>query len=75
MERVIARAGAPMPNVEDEISQKEEQLAETLHRLDEVNARETELKLRVLELQDRLGAFRSSFRMMQNEIANTAGKR
>ena len=31
---------------------------------------ETEAKLRVIELQDRLDAFRAHFRMLQNETTN-----
>lgn len=75
MEKVISRAGEESPDLTDSITLKEEQLADAVRRLDEANARETELKLRVIELQDRLSAFRASFRMLQNEIANTAGQR
>lgn len=75
MEKTISRAGADDGvDVAEEIVRKEAQLADAVRRLDEVNARETEMKLRVIELQDRLSAFRASFRMLQSEIANSAQK-
>ncbi len=75
MEKAISRAGEETPDMADTITRKEEQLADAVRRLDETNARETEMKLRVIELQDRLSEFRASFRMLQNEIANTASQR
>lgn len=76
MEKTIARAGAEDDaSVAEDISRKELRLADAVRRLDATNARETEMKLRVIELQDRLSAFRASFRLLQSEIANSAGKR
>ena len=76
MEKTIAHAGADDDaNVAEDISRKELRLADAVRRLDAANARETEMKLRVIELQDRLSAFRASFRLLQSEIANSAGKR
>lgn len=75
MEKAISRAGEDTPELPENITAKEARLADAVRRLDEANARETELKLRVIELQDRLSEFRASFRMLQNEVANTASQR
>ena len=73
MEKTTSRAGEDWDaNLPDEITRKEALLADAVRRLDDANARETEMKLRVIELQDRLSAFRASFRMLQSEIANSA---
>lgn len=70
MEGLIQQAGDPIPDLDDQIAAKETEIAAAIRELDELSRRETDMRLRVIELQDRLDAFRASFRMMQNDIAN-----
>lgn len=70
MQGLIKEAGEDVPNLHEQIADKEAEIAAAIRELDELDRRETDMRLRVIELQDRLDAFRASFRMMQNEIAN-----
>lgn len=70
MQGLIEQAGEDIPDLQDRITTKEAEIAAAIRELDELNRKETDMRLRVIELQDRLDAFRASFRMMQNEIAN-----
>lgn len=70
MQGQIEQAGDPVPDLDDRIAEKEKEIAAAIRELDELSEQETEMRLRVIELQDRLDAFRASFRMMQNDIAN-----
>lgn len=70
MQGLIKEAGEDVPNLNEQIADKEAEIAAAIRELDELDRKETDMRLRVIELQDRLDAFRASFRMMQNEIAN-----
>lgn len=70
MQGQIEQAGEAVPGLDDQIAAKETEIAAAIRELDELSQQETEMRLRVIELQDRLDAFRASFRMMQNDIAN-----
>lgn len=70
MQALIKHAGESTPGLDEEIEKKEAAIAEALNTLNRLNRKETDTKLRVIELQDRLEAFRNSFRIMQDEIAN-----
>lgn len=70
MQALIKHAGEATVGLDEEIEKKEAEIAANLKELNELNRKETDTKLRVIELQDRLDAFRSSFRIMQNEIVN-----
>ena len=70
MQGLIEQAGEDVPDLQDQITAKEAEIAAAIRELDELDRRETDSRLRIIELQDRLDAFRASFRMMQNEIAN-----
>lgn len=70
MQGIIKEAGEDVPNLHEQIAEKEAEIAAAIRELDELDGKETDMRLRVIELQDRLDAFRASFRMMQNEIAN-----
>lgn len=67
MQALIKQAGEDVPGLTEEIAAKEAEMASAITELDELNRRETEMKLRVIGLQDRLDAFRTAFRNMQNE--------
>lgn len=70
MQGLIKEAGDDIPNLNEQIADKEAEIAAAIRELDELDRKETDMRLRIIELQDRLDAFRASFRMMQNEIAN-----
>ena len=67
MQQLIKQAGEPDATLPDTIRAREQELAESLNQLKQLKRQETEAKLRVIELQDRLDLFRSSFRMLQSE--------
>ena len=70
MQKLIKQAEELEPLLPETIQAKELQLAQALNELKDAKSRQTEAKLRVIQLQDRLDAFRTSFRMLQNETAN-----
>ena len=70
MHKLIKQAGETAPVNAETITAKEQELAKTLNELKELKRKQTEAKLRVIQLQDRLDAFRTSFRMLQAETAN-----
>lgn len=70
MHKLIKQAGETAPVNAETITAKEQELARTLNELKELKRKQTEAKLRVIQLQDRLDAFRTSFRMLQSETAN-----
>lgn len=69
MQQLIKQAGEPDPALPETIQTREQELADALNQLKEIKRKETEAKLRAIELQDRLDAFRSAFRMLQSETA------
>lgn len=70
MQALIKHAGEDVPGLAENISAREAEIAAAIKELDALSSAETDTKLRVIELQDRLDAFRAAFRMMQNDIAN-----
>lgn len=70
MQQVVKQAGDIEPGLADQIDTKEQQLAASLNELKQLKRQQTDTKLRVIQLQDRLDAFRSNFRLLQSETAN-----
>lgn len=70
MQQLIKQAGDIEPGLAETIEAKEHELTAALNELKQLKRRQTEAKLRVIQLQDRLDAFRSNFRMLQSETAN-----
>ena len=70
MQQVVKQAGDIDPGLADQIDTKEQQLAASLNELKQLKRQQTDTKLRVIQLQDRLDAFRSNFRLLQSETAN-----
>ena len=70
MQQVVKQAGDIEPGLADQINTKEQQLAASLNELKQLKRQQTDAKLRVIQLQDRLDAFRSNFRLLQSETAN-----
>lgn len=71
MQGLIKEAGEDVPNLNEQIADKETEIAASIRELDELDRQETDMRLRVIELQDRLDAFRAAFRMMQSETATS----
>ena len=67
MQQLIKQAGDTNADLSEAVQAKEQELTDALNELKVVKRQETEAKLRVIELQDRLDAFRANFRMLQNE--------
>lgn len=70
MQQLIAQAGDAQQGLADTVEAKEQELTDALNELKILKRQETELKLRLIEFQDRLDAFRADFRIMQTEAAN-----
>lgn len=70
MQQIIKQAGDIEPDLAESIETKEQELTAALNELKQLKRRQTEAKLRVIQLQDRLDAFRSNFRLLQSETAN-----
>lgn len=70
MHKLIKQAGETDPVNAENISTKEQELAQALNELKKLKREQTDAKLRVIQLQDRLDAFRTSFLMLQAETAN-----
>lgn len=69
MQALIEQAGEDVPGLQEQITAKEAEVAAAIKELDELNRRESDMKLRHIELRDRLDDFRAAFRRMQNEIS------
>ena len=69
MQQLITQAGDAEQGLADTVEAKEQELTDVLNELKVLKRQETEHKLRLIELQDRLDAFRADFRIMQNETA------
>lgn len=69
MQKLITQAGDAEQGLADTVEAKEQELTDALNELKVLKRQETEHKLRLIELQDRLDAFRADFRIMQNETA------
>lgn len=70
MQQLIKQAGEATPELTEQVEAKEQELTDALNELKVIKRQETKAKLRVIELNDRLDAFRANFRMLQNETAN-----
>lgn len=70
MQQLINQAGEAETGLAETVEAKEQELTDALNELKVMKRQETQHKLRVIELQDRLDAFRANFRIMQNETAN-----
>lgn len=70
MQQIVKQAGDIEPGLAESIEAKEKELTATLNELKQLKRQQTDAKLRVIQLQDRLDAFRSNFRLLQSETAN-----
>ena len=61
MNALIKHAGEDVPGLAENIAAREAEIAAAIKELDKLSNDETNTKLRVIELQDRLDAFRAAF--------------
>ncbi len=72
METLIRQAGEDTPELAAQIAGREQEVKNAMEELCRLTQEETELKIRVLQLQRRLDAFQHSFTQMQKELANAS---
>lgn len=70
MQQIVKQAGDIEPGLAESIEAKERELTAALNELKQLKQQQTAAKLRVIQLQDRLDAFRANFRLLQSETAN-----
>ena len=64
MQQLIKQAGEATPELTEQVEAKEQELTDALNELKVIKRQETEAKLRVIELNDRLDAFRAAAEKM-----------
>lgn len=70
MQKRIREAGEEIPDLAEQINDKQQAINTTLSRKISLRRTETNLRLRYIELDSRLKTFRAEFAAMQNDIAN-----
>lgn len=70
LEAQIARAGEIDPSLPEKVKAAERELVEALRRADELDRKESESDVRLLELQNRLNNFHAEFKKMQAGLIN-----
>lgn len=71
MQKRIREAGNADADLREQIETRRQAINETLTRKTELRRKETALKLRYIELESRLKAFRAEFGEMQSKIVNS----
>lgn len=69
MESMLRRAGEDTPNLEEDIRERQMQVADMQRQITKQQDEIHEANVTVLRLRDRLSAFRDTFSEMQNTIA------
>lgn len=70
MQALIRQAGEDTPQLQEQITQRNQEVESALRQRTALRQRETDLKLRYIELDGRLKAFRNTFEEMKNNVAN-----
>lgn len=68
MRALIRRAGEDVPELADQIEARTREVAQAYKTLETLKAQETEIRMRRIELEGRLDAFRGAFREMQTQV-------
>ena len=68
MKNLIRRAGEEDPQLQDQIEQRNKEVAQAYETL---KAQETEVSMRRIELEDRLDSFRETFRELQDRVISS----
>lgn len=72
MQALIRQAGEDTPQLQEQITQRNQEVESALRQRTSLRQQETDLKLRYIELDGRLKAFRNTFEDMKNNVANQA---
>lgn len=70
MENTIRRAGEAMPDLADQLEARNKEVVQAYENLKKLKAQETEVRMRRIELESRLDAFRANFQEMQHKAVS-----
>ncbi len=70
MQLLVRQAGADVPELPQQIERRNSEVVAAYKQMEALREKETELKMRRIELESRLDSFRDTFARLQNEIAN-----
>ena len=71
MENLIRRAGEDDPRLQEQIEQRNKEVAQAYETLKALKAQETEVSMRCIELEGRLDSFRETFRELQDRVISS----
>ncbi len=71
MKKLIQHAGEKDPQLQNQIAQRNKEVAQAYETLKALKAQETEVSMRRIELESRLDSFRETFRELQNHIVSS----
>lgn len=71
MESLIKRAGADVPDLPEKLAAQAAEESRAYEKKTAMQAKETELRLRRIELESRLENFRTTFKGLQDQISTT----
>lgn len=71
MRSIIRRAGEDNPELPDQLEARQKEVLQAYDTLNKLRAQETEVRMRRIELEGRLDAFRAKFQEMQSQIVTT----
>jgi|GEM_PF-1447265 len=69
MHALIRQAGEDTPELQQQIDRRNGEVVAAYKQMEALREKETELKMRRIELESRLDTFRDTFARLQNEIA------
>lgn len=69
MQTLIRQAGEDTPELQQQIERRNSEVVAAYKQMEALREKETELKMRRIELESRLDSFRDTFARLQNEIA------
>lgn len=74
MQILINRVGDSTPDMADRLDARDKEVAQAYAEVQKLKEQETAIHMRRLELEARLDSFRSTFRELQNQVANSAAQ-
>lgn len=72
MQALIRQAGEDVPGLADQLDSRNKEVVQAYENLKNLKTQETEMRMRRIELEGRLDAFRSTFRELQSQVAAAA---
>ena len=71
MQMLIRRAGEDVPNLQDQIDARNQEVVQAYETLKQLQAQETDVRMRRIELEGRLDRFRETFRSLQSQVLSS----